>query len=246
MIDELRTAYVRRPARARLAALRAPRRLHRRSCASSTCATTAKPGCTSGSSVAPGSRSVGARPVVLEQALRRGRVGSVGSRPRGSCSCSWDPTAGSTDFPDLYWDLVAAAEGAPIPPFDGVGRAVGTAGAVSTVDAPRRAPGHVGEAAHRLCRAGVGLLRHAARHLIDDVDAGGPVWVTLAPHATAPFTAAYPLRLLGGVHRRVLGGRAPSSLRTTRPPAATVTPTPHGRRSPRLLTRAAAPRSTTP
>ena len=46
-------------------------------------------------------------------------------------------------------------------------------------------------------------------HMVQDLDADGPVWSTLAPFATEPFPAAYPLRLLGGVHLRVLTGCAP-------------------------------------
>jgi len=46
-------------------------------------------------------------------------------------------------------------------------------------------------------------------HMADDVRAGGPVWTVLAPHAAAPFSDAYVLRVLGGVHRRVLAGDAP-------------------------------------
>jgi hypothetical protein len=59
--------------------------------------------------------------------------------------------------------------------------------------------------------AGLGSAFYARLlgHLIDDAAAGGPVWDVLGPHAGEPFTAAYPLRLLGGVHRRVLAGDAP-------------------------------------
>lgn len=49
--------------------------------------------------------------------------------------------------------------------------------------------------------------------MIADVEAGGPTWGVLGPHAVAPFTDAYPLRVLGGVHRRVLAGRAPDLAR---------------------------------
>jgi hypothetical protein len=49
------------------------------------------------------------------------------------------------------------------------------------------------------------LLERLAR----DAESGGPVTVVLAEHATAPFEDAYALRLLGGVHRLVLAGRAP-------------------------------------
>jgi hypothetical protein len=43
-----------------------------------------------------------------------------------------------------------------------------------------------------------------------DVEAGGPVWTVLGPHAEEPAGAAYPIRLLGGVHRMVLSGTAPA------------------------------------
>ena len=46
-------------------------------------------------------------------------------------------------------------------------------------------------------------------HMVDDVRVGGPAWTVLAPHAPAPVSAAYVLRVLGGVHRRVLAGAAP-------------------------------------
>ncbi len=42
-----------------------------------------------------------------------------------------------------------------------------------------------------------------------DVEAGGPVWTVLGPHAHAPFEAVHCLRLLGGVHRLVLAGEEP-------------------------------------
>jgi hypothetical protein len=46
-----------------------------------------------------------------------------------------------------------------------------------------------------------------------DVEHDGPTAGVLAPFADAPFEAAYVLRLLGGVHRMVLGGDAPSLAR---------------------------------
>jgi len=50
-----------------------------------------------------------------------------------------------------------------------------------------------------------GLLARAA----EDVEAGGPSWRLLKPHATEPGTAAVALRFLAGVHRMVLEGRLP-------------------------------------
>jgi hypothetical protein len=46
--------------------------------------------------------------------------------------------------------------------------------------------------------------------MVDDLEAGGPVWALLEPHASEPFDAAYHLRLLAGVHRMVLVGAAPA------------------------------------
>ena len=43
-----------------------------------------------------------------------------------------------------------------------------------------------------------------------DAEAGGPVLTLLGPHAAEAFGAAYPIRLLGGVHRMVLAGEAPA------------------------------------
>jgi hypothetical protein len=46
--------------------------------------------------------------------------------------------------------------------------------------------------------------------MLDDVEAGGPVWTLLGPHADESLGAAYPIRLLAGVHRVVLSGAAPA------------------------------------
>lgn len=51
-----------------------------------------------------------------------------------------------------------------------------------------------------------GLLQLMA----DDVEAAGPVLALLGPHAGESFGAAYPIRVLGGVHRVVLSGEAPA------------------------------------
>ena len=45
--------------------------------------------------------------------------------------------------------------------------------------------------------------------LAADVERGGPSWRLLEPYAAEPLEAAVTLRLLGGVHRLVLDGRAP-------------------------------------
>jgi hypothetical protein len=45
--------------------------------------------------------------------------------------------------------------------------------------------------------------------MADDVVAGGVVWTVLEAHAEDPATEVPGIRLLGGVHRLVLQGRAP-------------------------------------
>lgn len=45
--------------------------------------------------------------------------------------------------------------------------------------------------------------------MAEDFEAGGPVTTLLAPHESEPAGMAYPIRLLGGVHRLVLAGAAP-------------------------------------
>ena len=86
---------------------------------------------------------------------------------------------------------------------------MGSPGAVSTADA-RAALIATLEKQQMGC-AGLGSAFYATLlgHLIDDAAAGGPVWDVLGPYAETHFTAAYPLRLLGGMHRRVLAGDAP-------------------------------------
>ena len=68
--------------------------------------------------------------------------------------------------------------------------------------------------------------RRLLESMADDVEAGGPVWALLGPHADEPFGAAYPIRLLGGrAPHGALGRRRPRSRRTSRRPAATATST---------------------
>jgi hypothetical protein len=50
-------------------------------------------------------------------------------------------------------------------------------------------------------------------HMADDADAFGPVANLLQPYDGRPWGEAYVLRLLGGVHRRVLAGTAPELAR---------------------------------
>jgi hypothetical protein len=49
--------------------------------------------------------------------------------------------------------------------------------------------------------------------LAADVEADGPTWTLLGPHATARLSDAYALRLLGGAHRMALAGDAPDYAR---------------------------------
>lgn len=46
-----------------------------------------------------------------------------------------------------------------------------------------------------------------------DAREGGPVFEVLVDHAAEPFETVYALRVLGGVHRMVLEGRAPDLAR---------------------------------
>jgi hypothetical protein len=46
--------------------------------------------------------------------------------------------------------------------------------------------------------------------MVADFEAGGPVATVLGPHEAEGSDAAYPIRLLGGVHRLVLAGGAPA------------------------------------
>ena len=56
------------------------------------------------------------------------------------------------------------------------------------------------------CPLTAGLCARAA----GDVDAGGPLWHALRPHAHLPSDAVLPLRLAGAAHRLALAGDAPS------------------------------------
>jgi hypothetical protein len=89
---------------------------------------------------------------------------------------------------------------------------VGTTAVVSSADtADTRATLVATLQKQQIGCAGLGSEFYArlVGHLIDDVGVGGPVWDVLAPYAAAPFSDAYALRVLGGVHLRVLAGRAP-------------------------------------
>ena len=59
------------------------------------------------------------------------------------------------------------------------------------------------------CPITSGVLAAAA----DDVDADGPTWATLRPHAGLPGTDALGLRLAGAAHRAALRGAAPDYAR---------------------------------
>lgn len=64
-----------------------------------------------------------------------------------------------------------------------------------------------------------------------DVEAGGVFADILSGHRDAPSRDAIPLRLLGGLHRLVLDGRAGSCAAGIPAPAAAGTPGRRGRRS---------------
>ena len=64
---------------------------------------------------------------------------------------------------------------------------------------------HAGEATH--------LYGYAMRGMADDWEAGGPVRAICAGYESAPSGSALPLRLLAGVFRLVLTGRAPELVR---------------------------------
>ena len=60
---------------------------------------------------------------------------------------------------------------------------------------------------------GSALYKTFCDRLAEDVEAAGPTFAFLEPHATAPLSDAYPLRLLGGAHRLALAGGAPQYAR---------------------------------
>jgi hypothetical protein len=62
-------------------------------------------------------------------------------------------------------------------------------------------------------RLGSSFYAALLNHITADVEAGGPTWTILAPHAPRPFEDAVALRLLGAVHRLVLAAQAPSLAR---------------------------------
>jgi hypothetical protein len=64
------------------------------------------------------------------------------------------------------------------------------------------------------CRElGSPLYDSLLRRVADDIESGGPAAVVLAGHEDDPGPAATALRLMGGVHRLVLQGRAPELAR---------------------------------
>lgn len=69
--------------------------------------------------------------------------------------------------------------------------------------------GHLAEQAAACRRMGSPLYERLLLACVDDLLAGGPVADVLADQIDAPGPAATGLRLLGGVHRVVLDGRAP-------------------------------------
>jgi hypothetical protein len=70
--------------------------------------------------------------------------------------------------------------------------------------------GHIRSQADACHDLGSDLYAGLLRHVADDVEAAGPAAVVLAGHEDAPGPSAMALRLMGGVHRLVLQGRAPA------------------------------------
>lgn len=62
-------------------------------------------------------------------------------------------------------------------------------------------------------RLGSPLYHRLLLAAADDVEAGGPSWTILAPHAGDAQRTALALRFMGAVHRLVLDGRAPALAR---------------------------------
>ncbi len=57
---------------------------------------------------------------------------------------------------------------------------------------------------------GSDLYAHLLARAAEDLEAGGPVATVLAGHEDDPGGSVPPLRLMGAVHRLVLGGEAPA------------------------------------
>jgi hypothetical protein len=70
--------------------------------------------------------------------------------------------------------------------------------------------GHIRNQADACRDLGSPLYESLLRRLADDVEAGGPAAQALAGHERDPGPSALALRLMGGVHRLVLQGRAPA------------------------------------
>lgn len=60
---------------------------------------------------------------------------------------------------------------------------------------------------------GSSLYDDLFKRMADDVEADGPTWTFLEPHARESLGQAYPLRVLGGAHRLALDGDAPELAR---------------------------------
>lgn len=60
---------------------------------------------------------------------------------------------------------------------------------------------------------GSALYDDLFKRMADDVEAAGPTWTLLEPHARESLGQAYPLRVLGGAHRLALDGDAPELAR---------------------------------
>ena len=189
----------------------------RSSSASRTCCTRAKAGCTSASSVRPASPARRGKAGIVEQ--RAGR----GDERRGRSPRAWFvqllvAVEGVVDWPDWYWEMVAGGRGRT-----GPGRSTGRRACrgvrprdVRHRERPAAGPPRVdrgpGSTSRRSAATRSGRQfygRRCCEPMAADARAGGPVFDVLAPHAAEPFERVYQLRLLGGVHRIVLEGRAP-------------------------------------
>jgi len=60
---------------------------------------------------------------------------------------------------------------------------------------------------------GSALYDDLFKRMAEDVEADGPTWTLLEPHAGESLGQAYPLRVLGGAHRLALDGDAPELAR---------------------------------
>ena len=75
---------------------------------------------------------------------------------------------------------------------------------------PGRMVALVREQAESCAALGSPLYAFLLQRVADDIEAGGPAYDVLRGHEDDPGPSALALRLMGGVHRLVLEGRAPA------------------------------------